>query len=105
MYARDDDASALYRRMGLNRRQIEIIATAIPKREYYYVSEQGRRLFDLALGPLALAFVGATDKESLATIRALVAKHGDDWVHEWLRGRNLRLGDFAPAIAREKAMA
>ncbi|MGL5336878.1 MAG: conjugal transfer protein TrbE, partial [Enterovibrio sp.] len=34
IYARDEDTSALYRRMGLNARQIEILATAIPKRHY-----------------------------------------------------------------------
>lgn len=33
-FARDEEASALYRRMGLNTRQIEIIASAVPKRQY-----------------------------------------------------------------------
>lgn len=94
VYARDEDTSALYRRMGLNARQIEILATAIPKRQYYCVSEAGRRLYDLALGPLALAFVGATDKESIATIQRLEAKYGDEWPHEWLTGRGLKLNDY-----------
>ena len=94
VYARDEDTSALYRRMGLNARQIEILATAIPKRQYYYVSENGRRLYDLALGPLALSFVGASDKESVATIKTLEAKFGDNWVHEWLAGRGLNLNDY-----------
>jgi type IV secretion system protein TrbE len=77
LYARDEDTSALYRRMGLNNRQIEILATAVPKRQYYYVSESGRRLYDLAIGLFALAFVGSSDKESVATIKQLEAKHGD----------------------------
>jgi len=94
VYARDEETSALYRRMGLNTRQIEILATAIPKRQYYCVSEAGRRLYDLALGPLALAFVGATDKESLATIQRLEAKYGDAWTHEWLASRGLNLNDY-----------
>jgi type IV secretion system protein VirB4 len=93
--ARNEDTAALYHRMGLNRRQIDIIASAIPKRHYYYVSEQGRRLYDLALGPLAMAFVGASDKDSLATIKMLEAKHGKAWVNEWLKLRNLRLEDYA----------
>ncbi|URL58457.1 VirB4 family type IV secretion/conjugal transfer ATPase [Luteibacter flocculans] len=93
-FARDDDAAALYRRMGLNTRQIEILATAVQKRHYYYVSDKGRRLYDLALGPLALAFIGSTDKESLATIRTLEARHGDEWVHEWLQLKGLRLADY-----------
>ncbi|HEX7639157.1 MAG TPA: VirB4 family type IV secretion/conjugal transfer ATPase [Burkholderiaceae bacterium] len=97
VYARDEDTAALYRRMGLNARQIEILATAVPKRQYYCVSEGGRRLYELALGPLALSFVGATDKESIATIRRLEQRHGDGWVDEWLSLRHLALNDFGEA--------
>lgn len=96
-YARDEDTSALYRRMGLNSRQIEIIAGAVPKRQYYYVSENGRRLYDLALGPLALAFVGASDKDSVAAIKSLEKKYGDGWVDEWLANRGLRINDYGVA--------
>lgn len=95
IYARDEDTAALYRRMGLNARQIEILAQAVPKRQYYYVSENGRRLYDLALGPLAL--VGASDKESVAIIKNLEAKFGDQWVDEWLRGRGLALDEYLEA--------
>lgn len=95
LYARDEDTAALYARMGLNRRQIEILATAIPKKHYYYVSEQGRRLYDLALGPLALALVGASDKDSIAAIQQLEARHGERWVKAWLRNRNVRWEDDA----------
>nr|WP_041933079.1 VirB4 family type IV secretion/conjugal transfer ATPase [Cycloclasticus zancles] len=97
VYARDEDTSALYRRMGLNARQIDILATAVPKRQYYYVSENGRRLYDLALGPLALSFVGASDKESVAAIKQLEAKFGEQWVHEWLAGRGLKLDNYLEA--------
>ncbi len=89
VYARDDETSQLYRRMGLNARQIEILATAVPKQEYYYLSEQGRRLYDLALGPLALSLVGATDKESIATIQDLINAHGEAWVRAWWRLREV----------------
>ncbi|PLY11739.1 MAG: conjugal transfer protein TrbE [Sedimenticola sp.] len=97
VYARDEETAALYRRMGLNNRQIEILATAIPKRQYYCVSEVGRRLYELALGPLALAFVGATDKESIATIQHLEAKYGDQWVDHWLSSRGLKLNNYLEA--------
>lgn len=92
--AKGDEAAALYRQMNLNTRQIDIIATAIPKRQYYVVSEGGCRLYDAALGPLALAFAGSTDKESIATIQQLEAKHGDGWLPVWLAKKGLNLNDY-----------
>jgi type IV secretion system protein VirB4 len=93
VFARDEEAAALYRRMGMNARQIEILATAVPKQHYYTVSENGRRLYELALGPLALAFVGSTDKESIATIKNLCAQYGDRWVEQWLAIKGLKLSN------------
>jgi len=92
--ARSQEASALYGQMGLNSRQIEIVATALPKRQYYAVSESGCRLYELALGPLALAFAGSTDKESIAAIRQLEAEHGDGWIDMWLASKGLDLKDY-----------
>ena len=59
-----------YERFGLNATEIDLIATAQRKRDYYYASPKGRRLFELALGPVALAFCGASD----STSRELVAR-------------------------------
>lgn len=96
IYARDPDTAALYNRMGLNSRQIDILATAVPKKHYYYVSEKGRRLFELALGPLALSFVGVSDKESVTAVQHYEAKYGrEGWVREWLQNRDLALEDYA----------
>jgi type IV secretion system protein VirB4 len=97
IYAREEETAALYKRMGLNDRQLEILAGAIPKQHYYYVSESGRRLYDLALGPLAMAFVGASDKDSLAIIKKLENTHGNAWIDHWLASRNLRLADYKEA--------
>lgn len=89
IYARDEETAAVYRRMGLNNRQIEIVATAVPKRDYYYVSEKGSRLYSLAMQPLALAFAGATDKESIATIQQLEVHYGSNWPERWLKSKGL----------------
>jgi len=98
VYAREDEGdnspAKLYRGMGLNARQIEIIASARPKREYYCISEEGRRLYDLALGEFALAFVGASDKDSIATIKKLKKSYGHHWVKHWLNARGLNLNDY-----------
>lgn len=97
LHALNEDATDLYKRMGLNMRQIELIARAVPKRDYYLVSEKGRRMYSLALGPLALAFIGAGSLEDIKAIRDLEAIHGDNWVHVWLSKRNLRLSDYGVA--------
>src|SRR5258707_5144807 len=47
--------TAIYRRFGLNDRQIEILARATPKRDYHCQSRRGNRLFQLRLGKVALA--------------------------------------------------
>jgi type IV secretion system protein VirB4 len=65
-----------YRRFGLNDRQIELVARATPKRHYYLQSTRGNRLFELGLGPTALALCGASDPDSQDRIDALLAEHG-----------------------------
>lgn len=86
--ARQEGQRELYTDMGLNARQIDIIASATPKRDYYIVTPQGRRLVQLALGRKALAFLGASDKESLARIRKLTSEHGPEWPSYWLAERH-----------------
>jgi len=69
---------ATYERFGLNERQIELIARATPKRHYYLQSRRGNRLFELALGPVALAFCGSSDAASQSLIDDLLEHHGPD---------------------------
>ena len=70
-------------------RQVEIVSNAVPKREYYVTSPAGRRLFDMALGPLALAFVGASGRDDLKRITELKATHGRAWPMHWLQTRGI----------------
>lgn len=74
----------LYRRFGLTDRQIEIVAEAAPKRDYYYTSPLGRRLFQFSLGPAALAFIGAGGKDDVVTARGMMADYRDGWTSAWL---------------------
>ena len=83
--AMNRDNLDLYQACGLNDRQIGIITHARPKRDYYMVNGYGRRLFQLGLRRKELAFVGASDKESIARIKALMAQHGPDaWQETWM---------------------
>lgn len=98
--ARQEETAAVYKRFGLNQRQIEIIASSIPKRQYYCVSDVGRRKYELAIGPLAMSFVGVSGKEEIAKIQNLEEQYGDQWVSHWLKYRNIN-----PAKYFEKAVA
>jgi type IV secretion system protein VirB4 len=97
--AREPGTREFYERIGFNERQIEIVATAIPKRDYYVVSPEGRRLFDMALGPLALSFVGASGKEDLKRIRSLQSEHGPEWPIHWLQTRGFH--DAASLLSQD----
>jgi type IV secretion system protein VirB4 len=74
----------LYLAMGLNDTQVEIIRSATKKRHYYLVSPEGRRLFDLGLGPLALSFAGVSSKERISHLDRLAQRDGDRWPFSWL---------------------
>jgi type IV secretion system protein TrbE len=66
----------IYERFGLNARQIELIARATPKRHYYLQSARGNRLFELGLGPAALALCATSDAATQARIDAHLAAEG-----------------------------
>jgi type IV secretion/conjugal transfer VirB4 family ATPase len=85
--AMTDQSRPLYESIGLNQRQIEILATATPKRQYYMIHPDGRRLFELGLSGPELAFVGASGKEDIARIRELNGIYGWKWPAQWLRER------------------
>jgi type IV secretion system protein VirB4 len=90
--------TAIYRRFGLNDRQIEILARAMPKRDYYCQSRRGNRLFELGLSDVALALCAASSKQHQALIAEVHARSGTDgFLADWL-GEN-RLGWAADLIA------
>jgi type IV secretion system protein VirB4 len=83
------EISPLYKKIGLNDRQIENLAYARPKRDYYLMNQDGRRMFDLGLGQIALAFVGVSGKEDAAKLREFKEKFGNKWVYHWLLDRGV----------------
>ncbi|MCA0850693.1 conjugal transfer protein TrbE [Salipiger thiooxidans] len=82
--------TAIYRRFGLNDRQIEILERATPKRDYYCQSRRGNRLFDLGLSEVGLALCAASSKSDQAMIAEILAAHGrDGFLDAWLRARGV----------------
>lgn len=88
--ALEPQGAAAYARFGLNARQIEILARATPAGDYYLQSRVGDRLFDLGLGPVALAFCAASSKSDQRAIIQILAAHGrDGFAAAWLRAHGL----------------
>jgi len=67
-----------YEQFGLNERQIELVSRAVPKRQYYLQSRRGNRLFELGLGPIALAFCAASSPADQALLSRIAASGPPD---------------------------
>jgi len=96
--ARGEHVRDSYYKLGLTRRQIEIVARATPRAQYYYASPLGSRLFNLDLGPIALALCGATGHPDLRRARKLLAQ-GGDFLDAWLMERGV--GELAARLMPE----
>ena len=91
----------IYDAFGLNARQIQLIARATPKREYYLQCPDGNRLFDLELGEVALAFCGSGSKADQAAMDELLSnKQAEHFAQDWLRHQGL---DWAADILNTQA--
>lgn len=88
--AANPSTKAAYVKCGLTDAEIETLQLATPKRDYFYRSPLGRRLFDLRLGPIARCFAarsGDVEQTKLDTIEAEVPRAR--WAHALLAERGL----------------
>jgi type IV secretion system protein VirB4 len=84
----------------LNDRQIEIIAGATPKRDYYFTSPNGNRLFSLALGEIGLAYCAATGDEDIKRVLPILGETPEDFNREYLAMRRL---EWVPELMYPKS--
>lgn len=89
--ALEPQAKGVYERFGLNTRQIEILSIAAPKRDYYAQTARGNRLFELGLGPVALALCGASSPDDQRLIDRCLGETG----HKSFAARFLTAKDLA----------
>ena len=87
--AAEPDTAALYRWLGLNEAEVSRLSRARKKRDYYVRSPSGARTFDLALGPLEMAFLGTlpgrSADETVREAARLADADSERWPAEWLR--------------------
>lgn len=74
---------------NLTRRQCELIAYSTPKRDYYYVGRQGKRLYQLHMGPVTLAYCGRSGEENLKRINRVWDAATEPFGIAWLRDEGL----------------
>jgi type IV secretion system protein VirB4 len=80
----------VYERFGLNARQVEILSVAAPKRDYYAQTARGNRLFELGLGPIALALCGSSSPDDQRLIdRCLTEGARDGFASRFLAAKGL----------------
>lgn len=88
--ATDPVSRAVYEQFGLNDTQINLIANAVAKRQYYFQSPEGNRLFELGLGDVELAFVGSGSAQDQQLINRILQEHGKkDFAHHLLQAKGL----------------
>ncbi len=98
--ALEESLKEKYFMFGLNQRQVEIIAGAVKKKQYYYVSPLGCRLYDLALEncPISLAYV-AVNKADNKKAQEILDQYGQgNFNRHWLEYRNISL----PEVEKER---
>jgi type IV secretion system protein VirB4 len=82
-----------YGALGVGARECERLARAVPKQDYYVVTPRGRRLIDLALGPVALSVLGTpagmTTGDVKRDVEQVMAEHGRGWLGVWMGQRGI----------------
>ena len=81
-----DNYIPIYEKFGLNKTEIEIISKATKKKEYYYKSTKGSRLFELDLKEKTLSLIASSDlaKQKKAKELKEIYRDANDFTREWL---------------------
>lgn len=81
----------IYNKFNLNDTERGILATAFPKRHYYYKSPVGSRLFELGLEemPFSLAYLASSNKADQNKCKEILANYPNEFNRYWLEYKNL----------------
>lgn len=87
-----EDVLNTYQRFGLNARQVNIINQAVLKRDYYYSSSLGARLYNLALEncPLTMAFI-AINSADVQQARKMLNLSPEEFRRQWLEYKKIHI--------------
>lgn len=80
----------LYKAIGLNDGQIELIANSIQRRHYYWTSPSGNCLIDLELQSAFLSLMGKNTKADIEFVDSLEQEYGCQWPAQYLESDGLK---------------
>lgn len=75
----------IYYKFGLNEKQVELLAYAIPQQDYYFMSPNGDRMFNLNFSEIAMTFLTHASMEDIKLAKEMKAEHGDLFGYYWLK--------------------
>jgi type IV secretion system protein VirB4 len=88
--AREERIAELYRTLGLNDKELQVLAGATKKRDYLLKNTNGSRLFQLGFGPVAASLFasrrGLSMEKTIKEAQRVQQAYGDEWFGEWLEG-------------------
>jgi type IV secretion system protein VirB4 len=91
--ANSSESKQYYQRYSLNQAEIDLIAQAMPKSQYYIVQPKGKRLVDIKLSDVALRFLGVNPSRE-HDHNKLFFEHFDrsnpNWVANYLNACKLK---------------
>ena len=91
----------LYKKFNLNIKEIQTINSATAKKDYYYKSTKGSRLYQLNLSSLELAYCGASNSEDQNKIKEIRDKYREDQRKiniEWLEYKKQEVNEFDKVV-------
>lgn len=69
----------IYQRLGLENKEIELIASMIPKKDYYFCKNTQRTRFNLVLSPEELALLSLAGNKDKALVDSLYSQYGSNF--------------------------
>ncbi|MDR1362647.1 MAG: ATP-binding protein [Spirochaetaceae bacterium] len=95
--AADASMYEAYSKFGLDDTEIHRIASAEMKKDYYYTSPLGARLFQLGLGPVTLALIAGADQTRLDKLVEWKKPRGYEYAEEILNYKETPYKHLLPA--------
>ena len=100
--AKEPEYIELYKEFTLNNKEIDIVQSSVAKRDYYYKSPEGSRLFSLNLAPKTLSYVASNSPQDQFKAKEIEMKyrHIQDrnkralkFNKEWLKYKNIDISE------------